>query len=78
MKKEDIKLYWIVITFGLFFIQNLIVFITIFVWSYPNGYVTIATNNYGELIFEICLSGLLVIGSCIGLFKIKKWVGRLY
>jgi len=52
---------WTIVGFGMFLYQSLLIFFTVFIKSYPSGQVIIYTNSIGELIFEIILSGLVVI-----------------
>lgn len=75
IRKEIFLKIWFFITFTMFLFQNLLLFIFIFVWSYPSGYVTISTNTYGEMILEIIVSGIFVIFSIIGLVKYNSWLG---
>ena len=64
-RKESLFRFWTIIGFGMFLYQSVLIFFTVFIKSYPSGQVIIYTNSIGELIFEIILSGLVVIISFI-------------
>lgn len=60
-ENQPIIRLWTIVGFGMFLYQSILLFFTVFLKSYPGGYVIINTNSCGELIFEIILSGIVIV-----------------
>jgi len=67
-KKEAMVRLWAICGSFMFLYQSILIFFTIIIKSYPDGQVIINTNKYGEMIYEIIMSGCILIISitCLG------------